>query len=81
MASAGNAHGTSSNQYPKPTSYGSNYSSGYDGLNQTADYGKSAYVSGGVKSGVGGASGSSATGVSDLYGKAHTALGKVNVRR
>lgn len=79
MPSAGNAHGTTSNQYGKPASYGSTYGSGYDGLSQAADYSKSGYVSAGVKSGVGGVSVSSATTASDLYGKGHTALGKVNV--
>ncbi|KAK6642787.1 hypothetical protein RUM43_004289 [Polyplax serrata] len=87
LPAATNAHGSTTSQYPKPGSY-SAYGSGYEGLSQTQDYTKSAYVStmsanqGQTKSGVGVTSGSSASSTSDLnasmYGKSHTALGKVN---
>ncbi|EEB12834.1 lingerer, putative [Pediculus humanus corporis] len=87
LPAATNAHGSTTSQYPKPGSY-SAYGSGYEGLSQTQDYTKSAYVStmsanqAQSKSGVGVTSGSSASSTSDLnasmYGKSHTALGKVN---
>jgi hypothetical protein len=87
MPPATNAHGsTSTTQYPKPGSYGSGYGSGYDGLAQNQDYGKTGYVSSNQsqsKAGVGanaGTTGSSATDLSaTMYGKSHVTLGKVNV--
>ncbi|KAL0279066.1 UNVERIFIED_CONTAM: hypothetical protein PYX00_000700 [Menopon gallinae] len=83
---ATNAHGsTATSQYAKPGSYASTYGSGYEGLSQTQDYQKSAYVSTNQtqsKTGVGVTTGSSGSSTSDLsasmYGKTHTALGKVN---
>nr|CAD7196532.1 unnamed protein product [Timema douglasi] len=86
MAPATNTHGsTTSTQYPKPGSYGSGYSTGYEGLSQNQDYGKTSYVSGNQtqnKTGVGanaGTTGSSATDLTgSMYGKSHVALGKVN---
>jgi len=87
MCPATNAHGsTSTTQYPKPASYGSGYGSGYDGLAQSQDYGKTGYVSSSQsqnKAGVGanaGTTGSSGTDLSaSMYGKSHVTLGKVNV--
>ncbi|XP_021931148.1 protein lingerer isoform X2 [Zootermopsis nevadensis] len=87
MPPATNTHGsTSTTQYPKPGSYGSGYGSGYDGLVQNQDYGKTGYVSNSQsqsKAGVGanaGTAGSSATDLSaTMYGKSHVTLGKVNV--
>jgi hypothetical protein len=87
MPPATNTHGsTSTTQYPKPGSYGSGYGSGYDGLAQNQDYGKTGYVSNSQsqsKAGVGanaGTTGSSATDLSaTMYGKSHVTLGKVNV--
>nr|CAD7442281.1 unnamed protein product [Timema bartmani] len=86
MPPATNTHGsTTSTQYPKPGSYGSGYSTGYEGLSQNQDYGKTSYVSGNQtqnKTGVGanaGTTGSSATDLTgSMYGKSHVALGKVN---
>ncbi|XP_071442037.1 protein lingerer isoform X2 [Hetaerina americana] len=86
MPTATNAHGATNNtQYPKPASYGSAYGSGYDGISQNQEYGKTGYVSGNQsqsKGGVGGNSGTAGSSASDLgatmYGKSHVALGKVN---
>uniref|UniRef100_A0A6P7FAI0 Protein lingerer isoform X2 n=1 Tax=Diabrotica virgifera virgifera TaxID=50390 RepID=A0A6P7FAI0_DIAVI len=78
---ATNAHGSSnSTQYPKPATY-SNYGN-YDTLGQSQDYTKAGYVSNtqGQKGSAANASstGSTATDLSAMYGKSHTALGKVN---
>lgn len=83
MPTATNAHGTSnSTQYPKPT-YGSGYGSGYDALTQSQDYSKTGYVSNtqGQSKSAGNTSstGSTSNDLSAMYGKSHTALGKVNV--
>lgn len=82
MPAATNAHGTSSStQYPKPATYGSGYGN-YDTLGQTQDYNKTGYVGnnpaqkGGVNPTAGGSAGNELSG---MYGKSHTALGKVNV--
>lgn len=83
MPAATNAHGTSSStQYPKPATYGSGYGN-YDTIGQTQDYSKTGYVGnnqaqkgGGVNPSTGGSTGSELSG---MYGKSHTALGKVNV--
>lgn len=87
MPPATNAHGsTTSSQYPKPGNYGSGYGSGYDGIAQNQEYGKTGYVSGSQtqsKAGVGASAGTSGSSASDLsatmYGKSHVALTKVNV--
>ena len=87
LPTATNAHSsTRSSQYPEPGIYASAYGSGYEGLSQTQDYAKSAYVSNNQsqsKSGVGVTSGSKASNTSELnesmYGKSHPTLGKVNV--
>jgi hypothetical protein len=87
MPPATNTHGsTSTTQYPKPGSYGSGYGSGYDGLAQNQDYGKTGYVSNSQsqsKGGVGGSAGTTGSSATDLsatmYGKSHVTLGKVNV--
>lgn len=78
-----NAHGSNNSQYPKPATYGSAYGSGYDPLTQTQDYSKGPYASNsqgqnkgsGANASTGGSSGSDLTA---MYGKSHTALGKVN---
>ncbi|XP_044747574.1 protein lingerer isoform X3 [Coccinella septempunctata] len=77
-----NAHGTNSNsQYPKPGGYSSGYGA-YDALSQTQDYTKGAYVGNtqGQKATSGAASSTGSTGndLTAMYGKSHTALGKVN---
>ncbi|XP_045481568.1 protein lingerer isoform X6 [Harmonia axyridis] len=77
-----NAHGTNSNsQYPKPGGYSSGYGA-YDALSQTQDYTKGAYVGNtqGQKAASGNASSTGSTGndLTAMYGKSHTALGKVN---
>lgn len=80
---------TNLSQYPKPSSYGSTYGTGYDALSQsTPDYAKSGYVGGTQQqnkaqavAGSAVTTGSSAaTDLSAMYGKSHAALGKVNVR-
>lgn len=80
LPTATNAHGTnSSSQYAKPGAYSSGY--GYDTLNQTQDYGKGTYVTNtqGQKSGgTASSTGSSGNDLTTMYGKSHTALGKVN---
>ena len=78
-----NAHGSNNSQYPKPATYGSGYGSGYDPLSQTQDYSKGGYVSNtqGQSKGSGAnasTGGSSANDLTAMYGKTHTALGKVN---
>lgn len=87
LPAATNAHGSSnSTQYPKPANYGSGYGSGYDALSQTQEYGKGAYVgntqgqnkSAGVNASTTGPTGND---LATMYGKSHTALGKVNVRQ
>ncbi|KAJ8926036.1 hypothetical protein NQ315_009891 [Exocentrus adspersus] len=82
LPAATNAHGSSnSNQYPKPATYGSGYSS-YDALNPSQDYTKGGYVGttqGQKGSGANASStGSAGNDLSAMYGKSHTALGKVN---
>ncbi|XP_018562921.1 protein lingerer isoform X3 [Anoplophora glabripennis] len=82
LPAATNAHGSSnSNQYPKPGTYGSGYGS-YDALNQSQDYTKGGYV-GNTQGQKGSGANASSTGsagndLSAMYGKSHTALGKVN---
>lgn len=85
LPAATNAHGSSnSNQYPKPATYGSGYGS-YDALNQSQDYTKGGYV-GNTQGQKGSGANASSTGsagndLSAMYGKSHTALGKVNVSK
>lgn len=79
-----NAHGSNTTaQYPKPASYGSAYTSGYESLTQTQDYAKGGYVGNTQGASKGGAanatSGGNAANDLSMYGKSHTALGKVNV--
>lgn len=79
-----NAHGSTNSQYPKPATYGSGYGSGYDPLTQSQDYSKGGYVGNtqGQNKGTGAnasSGGSSANDLTAMYGKSHTALGKVNV--
>ncbi|KRT80401.1 hypothetical protein AMK59_6635 [Oryctes borbonicus] len=84
IPTATNAHGAnSSTQYPKPSTYGSGYGSGYDALSQTQDYSKGGYVGNtqGQTKGTGANASSTGTTGNDLsamYGKSHTAIGKVN---
>ncbi|KAB0803651.1 hypothetical protein PPYR_00621 [Photinus pyralis] len=78
-----NAHGSNNSQYPKPATYGSGYGSGYDPLTQTQDYSKGGYVSNTQSQSKGSGAnastgGSSANDLTAIYGKSHTALGKVN---
>ncbi|XP_065167805.1 protein lingerer isoform X3 [Atheta coriaria] len=78
-----NAHGSNTTaQYPKPASYGSAYTSGYESLTQTQDYAKGGYVGNTQGASKGGAanatSGGNAANDLSMYGKSHTALGKVN---
>lgn len=85
IPTATNAHGASnSTQYPKPSTYGSGYGSGYDALGQSQDYSKGGYVGNtqGQTKGTGANASSTGTTGNDLsamYGKSHTAIGKVNV--
>lgn len=88
MPTATNAHGsTNLSQYPKPSSYGSGYGSGYDALGQSQDYAKGGYAgsaqaqtkAGGVGVSAVTTGSSAATDLSAMYGKSHAALGKVNV--
>ncbi|KAK9693347.1 Ubiquitin-associated protein 2 [Popillia japonica] len=84
IPTATNAHGASnSTQYPKPSTYGSGYGSGYDALGQSQDYSKGGYVGNtqGQTKGTGANASSTGTTGNDLsamYGKSHTAIGKVN---
>ncbi|XP_017768779.1 PREDICTED: protein lingerer isoform X2 [Nicrophorus vespilloides] len=80
-----NAHGSSNSaQYPKPGTYGSSYTSGYDTLSQSQEYNKGGYVGNTQGPAKGAGANASTTGnaandaMSAMYGKSHTALGKVN---
>lgn len=78
-----NAHGSNNSQYPKQAAYGSGYGSGYDPLTQSQDYSKGGYVSNTQSQSKGSGAnastgGSSANDLTAMYGKSHTALGKVN---
>jgi len=83
LPAATNAHGSSNSaQYPKQASYGSGYTSGYDSLSQSQDYNKGGYVGNTQTQNKGGAgnttSGNATNDLSAMYGKTHSALGKVN---